>query len=108
MPHRDAVTAFVETARDRLGDRIDTLYLFGSVARGTQTASSDVDVLAVVADEAEYAVVDDELLDIAYDVQLAHEVPLEVHSMRASEFAARKERDEPFVRTVVEEGEICV
>lgn len=103
--HREAATAFFERVHDNLDDAIEALYLFGSVARDSETAESDVDVLAVIADDANYATVDDQLLDIAYDIQLEYDVPVEVHAIRASEFAAREDRGEPFVRTVVEEGE---
>lgn len=106
--HRDAATAFSNRAQHSLGDAIDALYLFGSVARDTQTAGSDVDVLAVISDDADYASVDDRLLDIAYDVQLEYGVPVEVHVIRESEFKARRNRGEPFVRTVVREGELGV
>lgn len=105
-PHREAAVAFFERVRDHHGEAVDALYLFGSVARGDETPTSDVDVLAVVADDSHYASVDDRLLDIAYDVQLEYGVPVEVHSIRASEFAARDRRGEPFVRTAIEEGEV--
>jgi predicted nucleotidyltransferase len=104
-PHRKAAAAFIERVRDSLDDAIEALYLFGSVARDSETAGSDVDVLAVIADDANFAAVDDQLLDLAYDVQLEYAVRVEVHAIQASEFAARKDRGEPFVRTVVEEGE---
>lgn len=103
-PHRAAASAFVERTRNQLGDVIGTLYLFGSVARRTETVASDVDVLVVIADEADFQHVDEQLLDIAFDVQLEFDVPIEVHSISAGEFEARRERGEPFVRTVVEEG----
>lgn len=104
-PHREAATAFFERARDRLEDAVEALYLFGSIARDAETATSDVDILAVVANDADFAAVDDRLLDLAYAVQLEYEVPVEVHAVRASEFATRKEDGDPFVRTVLEEGE---
>lgn len=107
-PHRTAAAAFFERVHDHLDDRVEALYLFGSVAHESETPSSDVDVLAVIADDADYAAVDGQLLDLAYDAQLEHGVPVEVHSIRASEFAARKDRGEPFIRTIVEEGEPSV
>jgi len=108
QPHREAATTFFERIRDRLDDDIDALYLFGSVVRADETANSDVDILAVISDAADYATIDDQLLDIAYDVQLEYGVRVEVHSIQASEFSARKERGDPFIRTVVEEGEAGV
>lgn len=107
-PHRAAARAFIERVRDRFDGAIDELYLFGSVAREAATPHSDVDVLAVVAADADYAAVDDALLDLAYDVQLAFDVRIEVHAIRASEFADRRDRGDPFVRAVLEEGEAGV
>jgi predicted nucleotidyltransferase len=103
-PHRTAASAFVDRVRDQFGEAIDACYVFGSVARGTETATSDVDVLVVIADETDFRTVDEQLLDIAFDVQLEHDVRIEVHSMPASEFEARRDRGEPFVRTILEEG----
>lgn len=102
--HGRAADAFVEAVESELGEGIEAVYVFGSVARGTETERSDVDVLAVVADGADFGAVDDRLLDVAYDVQLEHGVSVEVHTQRAEEFRERRERGEPFVRTVVEEG----
>ena len=103
--YREAATVFFERVHDHLDTAIDALYLFGSVARATPTADSDVDVLAVIPDDADYATVDDQLLDIAYDVELEYGVRVEINSVRASEFTARNERGDLFIRTVVEEGE---
>jgi predicted nucleotidyltransferase len=103
-PHRSAASAFTDRVRDQLGEVIDACYVFGSVARQTETATSDVDILVVIADEADFEEVDDRLLGIAFDVQLEHDVLVEVHSLRASEFEARRDRGEPFVRNIVEEG----
>lgn len=104
-PHRTAAAAYFRRVEDELGDEVPALYLFGSVARAEETTSSDVDVLAVVSEEADFAAVDDRLLEIAFDVQLEHDVPIEVHAIRAGEFHARRERGDPFVRGVLVEGE---
>ncbi|SFR93392.1 MarR family protein [Halomicrobium zhouii] len=102
--HGRAADAFVEAVENELDERIEAVYVFGSVARGAETEQSDVDVLAVVADDADFGAVDDRLLDIAYDVQLDHGVVVEVHTLRGEEFRERRDRGEPFARTVVEEG----
>ena len=49
-----------------------SLKLFGSKASGKDVADSDIDVLVVVQ-EADVAV-EDEVLDIAFEVNLAHDV----------------------------------
>lgn len=106
--HRAAATEYVDRVRDQLDDVVEHLYLFGSVARDEAAAESDVDVFTVVSDAADFASVDDRLLDIAYDVQLEYGVRIEVHSLTAREFETRTERNDPFVRTVLTEGEHCV
>ena len=106
-PHGRAAATFFDRVREEVPD-VDEAYLFGSVARGVEATDSDVDVLAVVSDEANFAEVDDRLLELAYDVQVEYGVQVEVHSVRAAEFEARKRRGEPFVRTVVEEGVVGV
>ena len=104
--HHRAATAFLERAREAVGSDVKSFYLFGSVASGDESSESDVDVLAVIAEGADYAAVDEELLGIAYDVRLEFGVAIDVHALRSSEFEARKERGEPFVRAIVEEGVI--
>lgn len=106
--HHNAATEFVGRVRTRLDDAIDGLYLFGSVARDTADEDSDIDVLAVISNDVEYAAIDDQLLDIAYDIQLEHGVTVEVHSIRVDEFRTRLTRGDPFIRTVVEDGDTGV
>lgn len=103
--HRQAAQDFFDRVLDRLDDAIEACHLFGSVARGVATASSDVDVLVVVADDADFAAVDDVLLELAYAVQLEHEVRIEVHSITASEFSDRRDRGDPFLSNVLSEAD---
>lgn len=46
--YREAVDRFVHAVTDRLGDRLVSVVLYGSVARGTPKKGSDVDLLVVV------------------------------------------------------------
>lgn len=66
--------------------------------------TSDVDILVVIADEVDFRNVDNQLLEIAFDVRLEYDVPIEVHSLHTNEFDARRDRGEPFVHRIVEEG----
>lgn len=102
--HRQAASAFIERAHDRFDDAIEEFVFFGSVAQGTHGADSDVDMLAVIADDAEYAAVDDRLLEIAYDVSLEYGVRIEIHSMRARDYARRRARGDPFIRRINSAG----
>lgn len=99
QPHERAFRAFARRARDRCGDSIHELILFGSVARGeARGIDSDVDVF-VVLDTKEH---EDELRDIAYDVQLEHGVVVSLHVKTKDRFEERK--DHPFVKNVLTEG----
>ena len=44
---KDIVDSFLEQLKDRFGNSILGAYLFGSTAKGTATAESDIDVLIV-------------------------------------------------------------
>lgn len=102
--HRAAAEAFVSRARNRVGDAIVNLYVFGSTARDeARGLSSDVDVLVVLSDGADRDVVDDSLHDIAYDVMLEHGPVVELHILSEREFE-RDRRGNPFLRRVVSEG----
>lgn len=103
--HRAAATAFAERAREACDAAVQSVFLFGSVAAGHHRPTSDVDVLVVLADDADYGTVDDRLLDISYEVRLEYGVPVEAHTMRETAFETRRERGDPFVRRVTEEGE---
>lgn len=102
--HAVAAEAFAERARDRFGDAVADLYVFGSTARGeARGLSSDVDVLVVLADDADHAAVDDALHDIAYDVMLEYGPVVELHVLTESAFE-RTNGENPFVRRAISEG----
>jgi predicted nucleotidyltransferase len=104
-PHTAAATAFVRRAEALAG--LESLILFGSTARGEASGlDSDVDFLAVVADDADPSALEAELRDLAYDVMLEHGPVVEVHVLTQSVFEER--RDHPFVRQAVRDGEVYV
>lgn len=104
LPHGDAVDDFVERVDAADLPEVQRLILFGSVAQTRHTADSDIDVLAVLDDDADVRVVEERLRDIAYDVLLERDVVISIHAMTESAFEGRSEH--PFVQTVRSEGEI--
>ena len=79
-----------------LADRVRFALVFGSVARGTETSLSDVDVLVV--GEADFA----EVVMALHPCQevLGREVNPVVYS--EAEWRARVDRDDPFVRDILQ------
>jgi predicted nucleotidyltransferase len=101
--HAEAAAAFVERARSEFDEQIEALYVFGSTARGEASGiDSDVDVLLVLADDADSTV--DALHDVAYDVMLEYGPVVELHVLTAAEFRKARSRGDHFVDTVVHEG----
>jgi predicted nucleotidyltransferase len=99
QPHERAFEAFAERARDALGESIHELLLFGSAARGeARGIDSDVDVFVVLDSTDD----EDELRDIAYEVQLEYGVVLSLHVKSKERFEERK--DHPFVKNVLRDG----
>ncbi len=58
-----------------LGERINSIVLFGSVARGEATSESDIDVLVIT--DAPFGV-RERIREVAYDIILADEVLIQL------------------------------
>ena len=67
-----AVAEFADKVRAALGSDVLDMRLFGSKAAGCDSPDSDIDILVVVAEARAY--VEDRILAIAFDVNLAHDV----------------------------------
>ena len=91
---RRAAEAFAARARTALGEGIETIRLFGSVARGEATDESDVD-LFVTPRDSERAT---RLRELAYEVELAFAVPISLI------IESSLDSDHPFVAHVRETG----
>ena len=77
----------VDTLKDRLltelGDRIHSIVLFGSVARGEATDDSDIDVLVITDGRS---ATEDRIQHVANDFSLANEVLAEVTTFSTQTF----------------------
>lgn len=101
-PHEAAVTDFVERVEAADIDGLSQLILFGSVARRSYTADSDVDVLAIVDTAADEHAIEETLRDLAYDTMLERGVVFSIHAVTESTYERRS--DHPFFETVTAEG----
>ncbi|WP_394348650.1 nucleotidyltransferase domain-containing protein [Halovivax sp.] len=89
-----------ELGGERFGDDIERILLFGSVARAEERGvHSDVDLLVVLSDDVDDpAALENDVRELAYDVELAHSVVPSLVVRTESEY--ERARDRPFFRTV--------
>lgn len=100
--HRRALDDFARRLRGRFGTRLRHVRLFGSWARGTASADSDLDV-AVVIDDLDrvewHAAIDD-----AADVELAHDVVLGPYVVSTSHFDELTRRGRELANAIARDG----
>lgn len=102
LPHEAALADLVERVRAADPADVQRLILFGSVARAAHDATSDLDLLVVVAETADRAAVEERIRDLAYDVMLDHGVAISIHGVSEATLAQRE--DHPFFARVRAEG----
>jgi len=104
--HTAAAEAFATRATEQFDEELSELFVFGSTVRGeARGLASDVDVLVVLSETADSTTVGDALREIAYDVMLEHGPVVELHILSESAFRQSRRQNNPFVRTVVDEGQ---
>lgn len=104
-PHRRAAEEFARQARERHGDAIESVTLYGSVARGEQRdVDSDVDLLVVLRETVDRTELEEKIRELAYDVELDRGVILSLVVKSESEYEKRKRT--PFFRNVRRDAEI--
>jgi len=97
---REAVEEFVRRALSRYGDRIESIILFGSVARGEAKEDSDIDILVVT--KKEDFRLRRMLIEIAFDILLDTGENISVKALSKDEFERHKNFS--FLRSVISEG----
>ena len=97
-----AIRQYASKLRARVPDRILSITLFGSKARGEASAESDLDLLVLVDSEDREFV--SELWRMASDVSLEHNLVLSVRVFAESRWAESRRMRLPFYRAVQAEG----
>jgi predicted nucleotidyltransferase len=97
-----ALEEFLRKVRAALGSDLIEAKLFRSKARGKDQPDSDIDVLVVVKDRK--VATEDRVLDMAFDVNLAHDVYISPRVINRSILDDPVWRITPFLRAVAKEG----
>ena len=95
---------FAAQVRSALGLQLVDLRLFGSVARGDARPDSDIDVLVVVQPDHERKRLARQVVDIAFDVNLAHDVYISPRVVTPEILNHPVWGQTPFLQAVAREG----
>ena len=96
--YRGAVEEFVRRVLERYRDKIDSIILFGSVARGEAKEDSDIDILVVGDVSLE------ELVEVSFPILLEYGELISAKNMEKDRFDFSAKEGYSFVRNVLREG----
>ena len=100
--YQEAVKEFVRRAREKYEDKIDSIILFGSVAREEAKEDSDIDILVVVNERD----IEDmkEINGIAFEVSMEFSQSISPKIYAVNEIVNRLEIGAPFINEVLKDG----
>lgn len=102
--YEKALEAFKSRILNELGKRIQSIVIYGSVARGEATEDSDIDVLVLSDDKR----VREKVSDIAYEIDFEYDFEtfiMPIH-LTTKEFEHRIKVGSPFTSSILKEGVI--
>jgi predicted nucleotidyltransferase len=102
---RGALAALVDRLRERYGDDLLRVVLFGSKARGDFDDESDLDVLIVVRmSSGDYWQYQDEIVDIIWEIELAHNIVTSLILKDEAEYAIMRQHGLLLARNIEHDG----
>jgi predicted nucleotidyltransferase len=100
--YQEAVDEFVRRAREKYDDKIDSIILFGSVARGEAGRESDIDILVVIVGDRFR--MRRKLSEIVLDILLETGEYISVKTLSIENFKFLKDLKSSFLSNVIREG----
>lgn len=100
-----ALQILVERLRNRFGEYVVDVQLFGSKARGDFGPHSDLDVLVIL--NTEEWEIEDKIGLLAARVSLEYDVLINMHFVTTAHWRAHAQAETPYWRHVQEEG-VCL
>lgn len=103
---REMLAELTEALFHVYGDKLKTIVLYSSVARGTQTEDSDIDIMVLIdGNNDELRQYDDKLNDVSTDFSLKYLKVLSVVDISYQEYEDWR-NPSPFYKNISEEGVI--
>ncbi len=96
----EALEEFIKKVREKHGDKIDRIILYGSYARGEAEEESDIDVL-IIGDVSL-----DELVDISFPILLKYGEYISHQVMSIEHFEFLEREGYGFIKNVKREGKV--
>ena len=85
--------------RDRFGDDLRDVVLFGSQANGTAHKDSDYDFLIVLKEKVDWKI-EREISDLCYEIDLKYDILTDIHILSVGELATIRGRQPIFVNAL--------
>lgn len=97
---KKAIDEFIRELKEKYGDKIKKIILFGSIVRGDTTEESDIDVL-IVGD-----ITLDEAVEVGYPMLLKYGELISPHIMDEEYYSMLKANRSGFIEAVEREGSV--
>lgn len=101
---KKSITSFVKTLKEKLGNEILTIRLFGSKVRGDFTEDSDIDIFILVKEKTQE--IRDIIAEIEVDWDIKYNVPISTVLYSLYEYQKNIELKSFFFENVEKEGVI--
>lgn len=101
---RQALHEFAAAARERFGDAVERILLYGSRARGDDTADSDVDVIVFLAEGTDLREARGVMSDLACAVAARYGFRFLIQALAYTEESFRQRASYFFIKNVKKEG----
>jgi len=105
VTYAKAVAQLKDKLVKELGDRIESIVLYGSVAKNTAHEDSDIDILIVTRDEESKRLYD-KISKIRTKIDLDHNTLTTLVHMSNEELERYVKLGSPFIKSVAQEGVI--
>ncbi|MFB6209292.1 MAG: nucleotidyltransferase domain-containing protein [Candidatus Nanohaloarchaea archaeon] len=105
QPFREVAEDFAEEITGRYPKEIESVILFGSVARGLPVSGSDIDILILVKDKDAVEEVNDEAWSLRDKYLDKEGLPINIITQTVEEFKRNLRNEQPLESRIKQEGE---